>query len=92
MQTTTLKYVFDYITIEKYYEEVLEELTAGSCLEYKHGKRLPKAFLDKGNFDLVFKSDTGKGLYHFIKNYGSLASGGDNKKQKEKQTKEMSAF
>ncbi len=92
LQTTTLKYVFDYITIEKYYEEVLEELTAGSSLGYKHGKSLLKAFLDEGNFDLVFKSDTGKGLYHFLKNYGSLAGGGDDKKQKEKHTKEMSAF
>lgn len=92
LQTTTLKYVFDYITIEKYYEEVLEELTAGSSLEYKHGKRLPEAFLDKGNFDLVFKNDTGKGLYHFIKIYGGLAGGGDDKKQKEKHAKEMSAF
>ena len=55
LQTTTLKYVFDYITIEKYYEEVLEELTAGSSLGYKHGKSLLKAFLDEGNFDLVFK-------------------------------------
>ncbi len=70
----------------------MEELTAGSSLEYKHGKRLSEAFLDKGNFDLVFKSDTGKGLYHFIKSHSRLAGGGDDKEQKEKHIKEMSAF
>ncbi|MCI9077591.1 MAG: hypothetical protein HFH68_01535 [Lachnospiraceae bacterium] len=92
LQTTTLKYVFDYITIEKYYKDVLTELTIGSCLEYEHGKNLPKAFLDKSNFDLVFKSDTGRGLYDFINSYNSLVHGGDDKKQKRKHTKEMSAF
>lgn len=92
LKKVTSKYIFDYVTIEKYYEAVLTELTAGSRLEYKHGRNLPEEFLDKHNFGLIFNNDIGKGLYNLIKQYGKLGYSASTGEMREKDAKEMSVF
>ena len=62
--------VFDYLTVERYYEALLMESTSGTDLCVKHGQKLPAIYLDKSNFDAIFNTDIGKGLYILIKNSG----------------------
>lgn len=57
---------FNCLSLEKYYEAVLEDITKGSYLEYHHGKCLPDAFLDKNNINDVFNSSVGHVLLDII--------------------------
>lgn len=63
---------FDVVSLENYYESLMEERTRGTKLEYKHGKSLKAEFLDKRNFLKVFTSKVGKGIGQYIKIFGSL--------------------
>lgn len=57
---------FDVLSLEVYYEKLLEEETKGTVLEYKHGKKLRS-----GYFDLkVFDSKVGKGILEYINRFG----------------------
>lgn len=57
----------DLISIENYYETVLELSTHGTYLEYKHGKHLNPAYLDTNNFEQLLNTKVGSGLYNLIK-------------------------
>ena len=62
---------YSYLSLEQYFEDLLERETAGTCIEYKHGAPLKEGFLDKDNFDLVFKSTVGILLWEYIRRFGN---------------------
>lgn len=62
--------LFDYETIERYYEDVLERLTANTKLEYKHGKGLAKVFLDETQRRAILDSNVGKLLLDAVDSDG----------------------
>lgn len=57
-----------YISVEKFYEKLLEERTKSTYLEYKHKMPLSKEFLNKENLYKVFSSTVGEGLLNYINN------------------------
>jgi hypothetical protein len=60
---------FNYTSIEKMYENVLESETAGTALEYSHGRALPSGFTGRDNYDRVFDGCSGAGLKQYIDNF-----------------------
>ena len=60
---------FDYLSLEQYYENVLESATAGTILEYKHGSRLAEPFLDKSNQEDIFNSNVGRILWEVLNSW-----------------------
>lgn len=63
--------VFDFISIEEYYEKLLE-LSTKKKIRYKHGRPLSKVFLNKNNFKHVFSGKVAKLLKEYIEKYGNL--------------------
>lgn len=57
---------FDYLSLERYYESLLEQMTKGTEIEYKHGERLPAIILDKDNLSRLLDSDVGRLLLEYI--------------------------
>lgn len=58
---------FSLISLEEYYELLLEEKTKHSDFRYEHGKNLPIIFLEKEKFEVIFNTEVGKGFYNLIK-------------------------
>lgn len=54
---------FDYVTIERFYEECLEDETKGTDYEYKHGKKLHNKLK---NYTVVLDSKVGSLLREYI--------------------------
>lgn len=54
---------FMFITLERYYEKVLMEITSHTEYQYEHGKPLPKAFSE--HWSELLDSDCGKYLKQF---------------------------
>lgn len=63
--------VFDFISIEEYYEKLLE-LSTKKKIRYKHGIPLSKVFLSKSNFKHVFSGKCAKLLKEYIEKYGNI--------------------
>lgn len=59
--------VFDFLSEEQYYEAMLQYMTEGTPVKYKHGVSLPKVFLDCRNYEKIFNSEIGQLLYNDIK-------------------------
>lgn len=58
----------DYVTIEQYYESILEKRTKGTDLGYEHGKPLSGSFTDINNYRKIFDSGVGRELMCYIDN------------------------
>ena len=58
--------VYDYVSIECYYEELLEKMTEGTPMEYHHGAHLPKEFLNEEVPEDILDSDVGRMLLEYI--------------------------
>ncbi len=56
---------FSFLTLERYYEKVLEEITAGTDFQYEHGKPLSKAY--SAHWHELLESESGKALKELIK-------------------------
>ena len=52
-----------FITLERYHEKVLMEITSHTEYQYEHGKPLPKAFSE--HWSELLDSDCGKYLKQF---------------------------
>lgn len=63
--TASLLEPFSFLTLERYYEALLSEITADTEFKYEHGKLLPKAYA--GHWPELLDSDTGKPLLDFIR-------------------------
>ncbi len=57
---------FDYLSLERYYESLLEQMTRGTEIECRHGERLPAIILDKDNLSRLLDSDVGRLLLEYI--------------------------
>lgn len=59
-------FVFDAVNIERFYEMVLEQVTANDlCLRYQHGKSLADGYL-AADPDELFQSDIGRGILRAV--------------------------
>ena len=62
--------IFNYLSLERYFEKMLERSTLGTDMYFKHGEKLPVVFLDKNNFDDIFNTDIGREIYVLIRRRG----------------------
>lgn len=65
--------VYDFVSLEQFYEKLLEYATRGNKLiEYKHGKPLPVYLLDCNNLESILNSKVGNLLLQYIKLHKDL--------------------
>ena len=64
----------DFLSIEQFYEKVLEQVTSGTVYEYKHKKPLAGPYINKNNMELIFNTNVGRKLYDLLLNWCCTAN------------------
>lgn len=63
---------FSELTLERLYEYLMEQSTAGTNLQYTHKTPIvPKEYLNKDNFAKVFSGNCSKKIKQYIERYGN---------------------
>lgn len=58
---------FNYFSLEAFYEDILEKETKGTDIEYLHGKPLSSEYLNRSNFEEIFKTSVGMLLWEYLR-------------------------